>query len=150
MGLSAGYLRGWVDDVVSTIANIVLSFPVLVLYVVIISVFGASGGNIILAVTFASAPGIMRIVRGIVLDLRNRDYVASAETRGRNRALHNVRGDPAERHFAFDRRCLPAPRLRDHHHRGARLSRPRLAAAAAGLGRHGQRIPLNGHLRAPT
>ncbi len=82
MGLAAGYLRGWVDDVVSTIANIVLSFPVLVLYVVIISVFGASGGNIILAVTFASAPGIMRIVRGIVLDLRNRDYVASAETRG--------------------------------------------------------------------
>ncbi len=82
MGLAAGYLRGWVDDVVSTISNIVLSFPVLVLYVVIISVFGASGGNIILAVTFASAPGIMRIVRGIVLDLRNRDYVASAETRG--------------------------------------------------------------------
>jgi len=82
MGLVAGYLRGWVDDVVSTIANIVLAFPVLVLYVVLISVIGASGGNIILAVTFASAPGIMRIVRGLVLDLRNRDYVASAETRG--------------------------------------------------------------------
>jgi peptide/nickel transport system permease protein len=82
MGLVAGYLRGWIDDVVSTLANVVLSFPVLVLYVVLISVFGASGGNIVMAVTFASAPGIMRIVRGIVLDLRNRDYVASAETRG--------------------------------------------------------------------
>jgi len=86
MGLMAGYLRGWVDDVLSTIANIVLSFPVLVLYVVVISVFGASGGNIILAVTFASAPGIMRIVRGLALDLRNRDYVASAETRGESAA----------------------------------------------------------------
>lgn len=82
MGLIAGYVRGWVDDVVSTIANIVLSFPVLVLYVVIIATFGASGTNIVLAVTFASAPGIMRIVRGLVLDLRNRDYVASAQTRG--------------------------------------------------------------------
>ncbi len=82
MGLLAGYLRGWVDDVVSTLANIILSFPVLVLYVVIISVFGASGVNIILAVTLASAPGIMRIVRALVLDLRNRDYVASAQTRG--------------------------------------------------------------------
>ncbi|MEM1343306.1 MAG: ABC transporter permease [Pseudomonadota bacterium] len=82
MGLVAGYLRGWIDDVVSTIANIVLSFPVLVLYVVLISVFGASGSNIVLAVTLASAPGIMRIVRGIVLDLRNRDYVASAQIRG--------------------------------------------------------------------
>ena len=82
LGLVAGYFRGWIDDLVSSIANVVLSFPVLVLYVVIISTFGASGLNIIVAVTFASAPGIMRIVRGIVLDLRTRDYVASAQTRG--------------------------------------------------------------------
>lgn len=82
MGLVAGYLRGWIDDVISTVANIVLSFPVLVLYVVLISVYGASVFNIVLAITFASAPGIMRIVRGVVFDLRNRDYVASAQTRG--------------------------------------------------------------------
>lgn len=82
MGLVAGYLRGWIDDVISTVANIVLSFPVLVLYVVLISVYGASVLNIVLAITFASAPGIMRIVRGVVFDLRNRDYVASAQTRG--------------------------------------------------------------------
>lgn len=82
MGLLAGYHRGWVDDVLSRVSDIILSFPILVLYVVIISTFGASGINIVLAVTFASAPGIMRIVRGLVLDLRNRDYVAAAQTRG--------------------------------------------------------------------
>jgi len=82
MGLLAGYKRGWIDDVLSRISDIILSFPILVLYVVIISTFGASGFNIVLAVTFASAPGIMRIVRGLVLDLRNRDYVAAAQTRG--------------------------------------------------------------------
>ncbi len=82
MGLAAGYKRGWVDDVLSRIGDIILSFPILVLYVVIITTFGASGINIILAVTFASGPGIMRIVRGLVLDLRNRDYVAAAQTRG--------------------------------------------------------------------
>ncbi len=82
LGLLAGYFRGWIDDAASTLANVVLSFPVLVLYVVIISTYGASGFNIIVAVTFASAPGIMRIVRGVVLDLRSRDYVASAQTRG--------------------------------------------------------------------
>jgi peptide/nickel transport system permease protein len=82
MGLAAGYWRGWVDDVLSRISDIILSFPVLVLYVVIITVFGASALNIILAVTFASGPGVMRIVRGLVLDLRNRDYVAAAQTRG--------------------------------------------------------------------
>jgi peptide/nickel transport system permease protein len=82
MGLFAGYKRGLWDDVLSRIGDIILSFPILVLYVVIITTFGPSGINIVLAVTCASAPGIMRIVRGLVLDLRNRDYVAAAQTRG--------------------------------------------------------------------
>ena len=82
MGLAAGYRRGWVDDVLSFIANIILSFPVLVLYVIVISAFGASAVNIVVAVTFASAPGIFRIVRGLTLDLRTREYVFAAETRG--------------------------------------------------------------------
>lgn len=82
MGLAAGYRRGITDDVLSFIANVILSFPVLVLYILIIATIGASGTNIVIAVTFASAPGIMRIVRGLVLDLRNREYVFAAETRG--------------------------------------------------------------------
>ena len=82
MGLLAGYRRGLWDDVLSFIANIILSFPVLVLYVVIIATLGPSAFNIVIAVTFASAPGIFRIVRGLVLDLRTREYVFAAETRG--------------------------------------------------------------------
>jgi len=82
MGLAAGYFRGKIDELLSFIANIILSFPVLVLYILVIATIGASGINIVIAITFASAPGIMRIVRGLVLDLRNRDYVAAAQTRG--------------------------------------------------------------------
>ena len=82
MGLAAGYRRGKTDDVLSFIANVILSFPVLVLYVIVISTFGASAINIVIAVTFASAPGIFRIVRGLTLDLRSREYVFAAETRG--------------------------------------------------------------------
>ena len=82
MGLAAGYLRGTADGILSFIANVILSFPVLVLYVIIIATIGASAANIVIAVTFASAPGIMRIVRGLVLDLRNREYVFAAQTRG--------------------------------------------------------------------
>ena len=82
MGLAAGYYRGLIDEVLSFIANVILSFPVLVLYILVIATIGASGINIVIAITFASAPGIMRIVRGLVLDLRNRDYVAAAQTRG--------------------------------------------------------------------
>ncbi len=82
MGLMAGYKRGWVDALLSRVSDIVLSFPVLVLYVLIIATVGASAVNIVLAITFASTPGIMRIVRGLTLDLRQRDYVAAAQIRG--------------------------------------------------------------------
>ena len=82
MGLAAGYYRGKLDEVLSFVANAILSFPVLVLYVLVISTVGPSGLNIVIAITFASAPAIMRIVRGLVLDLRNRDYIAAAQTRG--------------------------------------------------------------------
>ena len=99
MGLAAGYLRGLTDEVLSFMANVILSFPVLVLYVIIIATIGASATNIVIAVTFASAPGIMRIVRGLVLDLRNREYVFAAQTRGESSArimfieiLPNARG----------------------------------------------------------
>ncbi len=82
MGLAAGYYRGWIDELLSRLGDIILSFPILVLYVVIIATIGASGINIVLAVTFASAPAIMRIVRGLVLEIRERDYVAAAKMRG--------------------------------------------------------------------
>jgi peptide/nickel transport system permease protein len=82
MGLWAGYKGGIIDDALSFVANVILSFPVLVLYVIIIATVGPSAIIIVLAVTFASAPGIFRIVRGLVLDLRYREYVFAAETRG--------------------------------------------------------------------
>lgn len=84
MGLIAGYYRGWVDEVISFIANVILSFPIMVLYVLIIANLGASGLNIIIAVVFASSPGIMRIVRGLTLDIATREYVTAAQTRGEN------------------------------------------------------------------
>ncbi len=81
-GLCAGYFGGWIDKLLSFAANVILSFPVLVLYIVILITLGASGTNIVIAVTFASAPAIYRLVRALALDIRSRDYIASAVTQG--------------------------------------------------------------------
>ena len=81
-GLLAGYFRGRVDVALSFFANVILSFPVLVLYIVIIVALGASAANVVLAVTFGSAPAIFRIVRAITIDLRGRDFIAAAITQG--------------------------------------------------------------------
>lgn len=99
LGLVAGYLGGWWDEVISFVGNILLSFPVMVLFVLVLLYLGPSGFNIVIAVTFASAPAIMRIVRGLALDIKTRDYVFAAQTRGEHplyimfiELLPNVRG----------------------------------------------------------
>jgi peptide/nickel transport system permease protein len=98
-GLIGGYLGGWWDEFVSFIGNVLLSFPVMVLFILVLNVLGQSGFNIIIAVTCSSAPIIMRIVRGLALDARSRDYILAAQTRGEHplwimwvELLPNVRG----------------------------------------------------------
>jgi peptide/nickel transport system permease protein len=100
MGVYAGYRGGWWDEIISFIGNVFLAFPQMVLYLVILSQFSpesplgqmlASAGFdrvwvkgliIVIAITFGTAPQVARIVRGLVLDLKTRDYVAAAEVRG--------------------------------------------------------------------
>lgn len=82
LGLLAGYYRGWVDTLIMQICNVILSFPVLVLYVIIMMKFGPSALNIIVAVTFIASPQVARLVRSQTLELREREYVAAAKLRG--------------------------------------------------------------------
>ena len=149
LGLPAGYFGGWLDTALSFLANLVLAFPVILLFyllvtpeirqtaipstmaavfflfpVIFVSVFFWSrfrerpevlwmylapilviGGfgylgltgiwdptgllkmppntlNIFLAVVFITSPTVFRIVRGLTLDIKTRDYVAAAQTRG--------------------------------------------------------------------
>jgi peptide/nickel transport system permease protein len=101
LGVIAGYKGGWWDEAISFIGNVLLSFPLLVLYLVILTNFGATsdtgqwlrkvlgvdsviiaGIMVIVAVMFGTGPQVARIVRGLVLDLKTRDYIAAAEVRG--------------------------------------------------------------------
>ena len=98
-GLIGGYLGGWWDEIVSFAGNVLLSFPVMVLFILVLNLLGQSGFNIIIAVTCSSAPVIMRIVRGLALDAKSRDYIQAAQTRGEHplwimlvELLPNVRG----------------------------------------------------------
>lgn len=81
LGLLAGYYRGWADVLISRLSDVILAFPVVVLYVILIANIGPSALNIVVAAVLASAPGIARIVRGLVLSLIHQDFVAAAELR---------------------------------------------------------------------
>ena len=82
LGLVAGYYGGLVDEIVMRGLDVLMAFPQILLYLVIIAALGPSAVNVVLAITIAGAPGIARLVRGLTLDIRTRDYVAAAETRG--------------------------------------------------------------------
>ncbi|HRO09892.1 ABC transporter permease [Amaricoccus sp.] len=149
LGLPAGYVGGWFDTVLSFVANLVLAFPVILLFyllvtpeirqtaipgtmaavffifpvlfvavflwsrfrdrpevlwlyllpVIVVGGFGYLGLtglwdptglltmapntlNVFLAVVFITSPTVFRIVRGLTLDIKTRDYVAAAQTRG--------------------------------------------------------------------
>jgi peptide/nickel transport system permease protein len=149
LGLPAGYYGGKIDSFLSFLANLVLAFPVILLFYLLVTPgimdtpipYGMAGLfflfpiiffcvlfytrfknrperlyillgltlliggwvyiglvfnadplgivsidpnqlNIFVAVVFASSPGVFRIVRGLVMDIKTRDYVAAAQTRG--------------------------------------------------------------------
>ena len=82
LGLAAGYYGRWIDLVITRACDIVLSFPVIILYMIILAHFGSSAWNIVGVLTLTKAPIIARIVRGMTLDLREREYVAAAKMRG--------------------------------------------------------------------
>jgi peptide/nickel transport system permease protein len=82
IGLFTGYIGGWVDDVIMRVNDALISFPAILLYLLIIAALGPSKTNVVIAIALASIPGIARIVRGVVLDLRTRSFILAARLRG--------------------------------------------------------------------
>jgi peptide/nickel transport system permease protein len=82
LGLIAAYYGGAVDEFIMRIMDAILTFPRMVLYLVILAALGASNFTIILAIAWNGAPGIARLVRSLAIDIMTRDYIAAAQTRG--------------------------------------------------------------------
>jgi peptide/nickel transport system permease protein len=85
LGLVSGYVGGKVDLLVMRACDILLSFPAILIYILIITNFGASVLNVMIAVSVGTIPAITRIVRSLVLDARAQEYVAAARLRGERR-----------------------------------------------------------------
>lgn len=82
VGLVTGYFGGVVDDVVMRLMDILMAFPMLMLYLLVIFAIGPSAINVIWAIAIGATPGVARLVRSLTLDIRNREFVAAAQMRG--------------------------------------------------------------------
>jgi len=82
LGLTAGYMRGWVDDVISRIMEAILAIPVILIGLVVLTNFGTSRYALVVTVAFIFTPIVYRTVRASTLAEAELDYVTSARLRG--------------------------------------------------------------------
>jgi peptide/nickel transport system permease protein len=82
LGAFSGFYGGWLDSFVMRLADIVLSFPALILIITVVSVLGPSIYNIMIVIGLLGWPPIARIVRGLFLSLREHEFVLASRTVG--------------------------------------------------------------------
>jgi peptide/nickel transport system permease protein len=85
VGLTIGYLGGWVDEIVSRALDSLLSIPALVLALVMLGTIGPSNTGIVIVVVLLYTPIVTRVIRSATLSLREAGYVEAAKLRGESR-----------------------------------------------------------------
>jgi peptide/nickel transport system permease protein len=82
LGAFSGFYGGWLDSCIMRLADIVLSFPALILIITVVSVLGPSIYNIMIVIGLLGWPPIARIVRALFLSLREREFVLASRIVG--------------------------------------------------------------------
>jgi peptide/nickel transport system permease protein len=81
IGLVSGMVR-WSDGIIMRVIDGMMSIPPILLAIALMALTRGSMGNVILAITIAEAPRVARLVRGVVLSLREQPYVDAAIAAG--------------------------------------------------------------------
>jgi peptide/nickel transport system permease protein len=81
IGLVTGFIR-WLDAIVMRVMDGLMSIPSVLLAIALMALTKASVGNVILAITLAEVPRVVRLVRSLVLSLREQPYVEAAIASG--------------------------------------------------------------------
>ncbi len=82
LGLVAGYYGGRTDSIIMRLIDVLLAFPGILLALAIIATLGPNLRNLMIAVGIAAIPDYVRIMRGTVLSLKEREFVLAARVVG--------------------------------------------------------------------
>ena len=82
LGIVAGYYGKTIDAIIMRIADIFISFPSIILILVLVSIIGPSMWSIIVIIGIMGWPEFARLIRGNVLSVREKEYVESAKAIG--------------------------------------------------------------------
>ncbi len=82
IGLAAGFATSWLDATLSSVLDILIAFPVLLLTMLIVAARGASLGTVILAIGIALSAIVARLTRVLVKQVLSEQYVTASRTSG--------------------------------------------------------------------
>ena len=82
LGIVGGYYSGWTETVVMRLTDILMAFPYILLAIAIVAGLGPGLRNAMIAITIVGFPIYTRLVRGIVLSVREREFVEAARALG--------------------------------------------------------------------
>ncbi len=82
LGLLAGYNGGWVDNLIMRYIDLQWAFPNFIIAVYLVAVFGTGLANVMVAITLAFLDDFARVARGMVLSIREEEFVMAARSIG--------------------------------------------------------------------
>jgi peptide/nickel transport system permease protein len=85
IGITVGYLKGWADEIVMRIMDILFAFPSILLAILIATVLGPSIYSVVVIIFVISLPSFTRMVRGPTLSICETEYVSAAQAVGASR-----------------------------------------------------------------
>lgn len=85
LGMVAGFLRGPVDSVIMRVLDVLMSFPFILLAILIVAFAGPSVFHALLAIAIANVPFLARVIRGETLRVREYEFVVAATALGASR-----------------------------------------------------------------
>ena len=83
LGMISGYYGGVIDDIIQRFTDALLSLPTILLAIALVTVLGVGVTSLIVAVGISTVPIYIRLTRGLVLQVRNMDYVVAAKILGK-------------------------------------------------------------------
>jgi peptide/nickel transport system permease protein len=91
VGVITGYVRGWTDRAIMAANDALLAFPGILLALAVMIVVGANKFGIVLALGLAYIPSVVRVVRGTVLSIREKEYIEASRVIGNSELYSMVR-----------------------------------------------------------
>ncbi len=86
LGVLAGYLGGWLDEVIMRAMDVLFAFPAVLLAITVMAVLGRGVENAMIAIAIVYMPIFARVTRGAVISVRDREFVTAARALGTGHA----------------------------------------------------------------